>query len=188
MTKTVVLFIVTFTFSELAFADCVDALKVDASTLEDKKRSLKLDALTSEDKTLLHFIHERDIDALKQFVKLPSVNINVRVGPSNTTPLMIAISSELTDVVEVLVEAMTKEDLNAKDTDGNTALMFAAAVGNISIISILIKAGADKNATNNANKSAHFIALEQIEQSDIENYSDRLKVLDLLGSNGDLGY
>ena len=174
--KTVILFALTLTFSELAFADCVDALK-------PKKDSL------------FRAIAMRDIDELKLALK-QGADINFRDNYTteinseykNTTALMLAIATELTDFVEALVEVASKKDLDAKDSDGNTALMYAAVVGNIKIINVLLEAGADKNATNNENKSAHFIALENMEQSDIDNYSDRLKVLDLLSSNGNLGY
>ena len=169
--KTVIIFVFTFAFSDLVSASCTDALKA-------KKYSL------------FTAIAKRDIDELKLALK-QGADVNFRgdyvkksdngnIEYENTTPLMLAIAHELTDFVEVLVAASSKKDLDDKDNDGNTALMYAAVVGNIRIIDILVKAGADKKATNNQGKSAHLIALKGVDQSDMENYSERVKVFNAL--------
>ncbi len=49
---------------------------------------------------------------------------------------------------------VTKAEIDARDERGATPLMHAAAFGNLEIFKILLDAGADVNATNNANATA----------------------------------
>jgi len=58
----------------------------------------------------------------------------------------LAMDSETPGLIRVLLDAGA--DARAKDSDGKTALMFAAQRGNLAAVQTLIDAGADLNATD----------------------------------------
>ena len=49
-------------------------------------------------------------------------------------------------------------DINTKDCDGNTALMFAIWIGAFELVTLLVKAGADVNAKDNDGRTALMFA------------------------------
>jgi len=61
-----------------------------------------------------------------------------------STPLQIAAIKGFVRIVEVLLEAGA--DVNARASNGETALAFAVTLQNSPIVNILLKAGADRNA------------------------------------------
>lgn len=54
---------------------------------------------------------------------------------------------------------MNDVDLNAKDENGNTALLRAAETGSENFINQLLDHGADVNALNNLNNTALIVAI-----------------------------
>lgn len=94
-------------------------------------------------------------------------------GSSKMTPLMLAIKYGHDDLAKVLIAAGA--DVNAKDSDGNTALIRATqeeryyfhyrsdeeyATKSLSIINALIAAKSDVNAKNNYSNTALMEAAE----------------------------
>jgi len=80
--------------------------------------------------------------------------------------------------VELVREALREVDLskrpNAKDIQGNTALMWASLNGHTEIVAMLLAAGADVNAMNNWGSTALDIANEA-EHTEINKYANRCK-------------
>ncbi|RYH07508.1 ankyrin repeat domain-containing protein [archaeon] len=63
------------------------------------------------------------------------------------TPLMLAVQNTRVDVVAALMNTrMPKVDVNAAKTSGTTALFYAVQKATPSIVSALLKRGADPNA------------------------------------------
>jgi ankyrin repeat protein/tRNA A-37 threonylcarbamoyl transferase component Bud32 len=64
--------------------------------------------------------------------------------------------TKLKDVVKLLLDKGA--DVNAKDREGRTALMWAASSGNVDIVKILLDAGADISAKNEDGETALMLA------------------------------
>jgi serine/threonine-protein phosphatase 6 regulatory ankyrin repeat subunit B len=69
---------------------------------------------------------------------------------------MAAAQSDSAEVIRALVDA--KADVNARDRQGGTALMFAAFAGKPAAVEALIAAKADVNIQTHAGESALRIA------------------------------
>lgn len=59
--------------------------------------------------------------------------VNDKTGKHSRTPLMSAASRKQHSVVELLLKS-TGIDVNAQDSDGMTALMHAAQIGDLEVI------------------------------------------------------
>jgi ankyrin repeat protein len=70
------------------------------------------------------------------------------------TPLMLNYESP--KVIELLLDA--KADLDARDSEGRTALMLHSFFGSVQTVKLLIEAGADLNAKNNYGETALLYA------------------------------
>jgi quinoprotein dehydrogenase-associated probable ABC transporter substrate-binding protein len=103
-------------------------------------------------------------------------NVNAAAGSDRVTPLMVAASQlavgeaakeierrqglRSTDIATALIERGA--DVNAVNAEGVSALMIAAARGNIPMIGLLLEAGADPNLKSKAGKTAIDIARENL--------------------------
>ena len=74
------------------------------------------------------------------------------------TALMYATERGNLEVVKILINKVEIDLLNLQDDVGNTALMYAAQIGDQNIFERLIIAGADVNIVNGANETATDIA------------------------------
>lgn len=83
-------------------------------------------------------------------------NCDIRLDLRNETPLIWAISEGYHDIALTLIEAGA--DLNAQNSDGNTALLRAACEGRAELASVLIKVGAELNFQNNDGYTALILA------------------------------
>jgi quinoprotein dehydrogenase-associated probable ABC transporter substrate-binding protein len=115
--------------------------------------------------------------AAKALIEI-GASVNVAAGTDRVTPLMVAASllaigeqaKEIerrqglrsTDIATALIERGAKVD--ARNAHGVTALMIAAARGNIPMLGLLLEAGADPNLKSHAGKNAIDIARENLNE------------------------
>lgn len=113
--------------------------------------------------------------AAKALIEL-GANVNVASGDDRVTAIMVAASQmavgeaakeierrqglRSTDIATALVERGA--DVNAVNAEGVSALMIAAARGNIPMIGLLLEAGADPSLKSKAGKTAIDIARENL--------------------------
>lgn len=86
-------------------------------------------------------------------------------GYFSRKPLMIATCRKYRRIAEILIA--NGADVNARDSSGWTALMYASRDGNIEIINLLVENGADTNIKDNYGRTAIMIASEY-EKKDVE--------------------
>ena len=83
-------------------------------------------------------------------------SLDVRLEVRDETPLIWAVSEGYVDIALTLVEAGAK--LDAKNSDGNTALLRSACEGRTELARVLIAVGADLDLQNNDGYSALALA------------------------------
>lgn len=90
-------------------------------------------------------------------------------GKNGWTPLHItALNEDASELMRVLLASGA--DPNTRDTDGHTALMMSAAIGDLGAVRVLLAAGANANAANNEERTAWDFARQ-------EEYTEILRVL-----------
>jgi len=115
--------------------------------------------------------------AAKALIEL-GANVNAAAGDDRVTPIMVTASQmaigeaakeierrqglRSTDIATALVERGA--NVNAVNAHGISALMIAAARGNIPMIGLLLDAGADPNLKSKAGKTAIDIARENLNE------------------------
>jgi ankyrin repeat protein len=82
--------------------------------------------------------------------------LNARLELRDETPLIWAVSEGYPDVAIALINAGA--DLNARNSDGNTALLRSACEGRPELTRVLIDAGAQLNIQNNDGYTALILA------------------------------
>jgi hypothetical protein len=96
-------------------------------------------------------------DKLREVLeKLRHTGIELRLVERDETPLIWAVSEGYHDIAITLIEAGA--DLNAQNSDGNTALLRAACQGRAELASVLIKVGAGLDIQNHDGYSALILA------------------------------
>lgn len=93
-------------------------------------------------KLLYEAVKNDDVEWVKLCIN-HGAYVNARVGGGST----VLMSANSKDVADVLIKAGA--DVNAKDTNGLTALIFTTSHDRKAIAELLIKAGADVNAKTN---------------------------------------
>jgi hypothetical protein len=88
--------------------------------------------------------------------KLPHTGLELRLVERDETLLIWAVSEGYHDIAITLIEAGA--ELNACNTDGNTALLRAACEGRAELASVLIKVGAALDIQNHDGYSALILA------------------------------
>jgi ankyrin repeat protein len=78
------------------------------------------------------------------------------------TPLLLAVERGATDVVRRLLSRTNAID--AADRDGDTPLIAAARAQSLSLVGLLLKAGADRDKANAAGKKAGDLATGPVKQ------------------------
>ena len=126
-------------------------------------------------------IEDGKLLAAKALIEL-GANVNAAAGPERVTPLMVAASRlavgedakeierrqglRSTDIATGLVERGA--DVNAVNAHGVSALMIAAARGNIPMLGLLLEAGADPALKSKAGKTAIDIAHENLNEDAVK--------------------
>lgn len=121
---------------------------------------------------ILHLLR-KDYSGVKELVQLfldKGVNINRADNKGNTPLLMHADISCDRDIIKLLLRA--EADINARNSDGNNALMFALKHGDCELARLLIKKGADYNVINEENETPASIAVENGYESVLELMTD----------------
>jgi ankyrin repeat protein len=84
--------------------------------------------------------------------------VNVNAKDMYGTPLVhLMAASNLSSSIDKAA-AVEGFDINARNSDNETALMVAARVGNLDAVNALLRAGANVTASNFAGKTARAIA------------------------------
>ncbi|MEM4367218.1 MAG: ankyrin repeat domain-containing protein, partial [Candidatus Anstonellales archaeon] len=120
---------------------------------EDKRRAERLGK-----KLIDECIQEKEEISLERVVKLvlEGADVNVQDNNNGWTALMLAAEKEHEGIVEMLIKAGAKLDLQNKD--GETALMLAAEKEHEGIVEMLRKEGADPFIVNNKGNTAYDLA------------------------------
>lgn len=122
---------------------------------------------------LFNTIEKNDLPNLQQLLKHRSVDLCV-----NDTPIIgIAAKKGQIEIVRWLIQQGA--DLNAqsknKDSNGYTALMFAAENGDSNMVIALLKAGAKKTLANMADKTAFELASSKETSEHLITYHARME-------------
>lgn len=122
----------------------------------------RLHATTEDD--LLFAVKQSNLDGVRKALSAtpkPNVNAPNKNDKDKQTPLMLAIIPEKNniDIVNALINANV--DINAKDTNGATALMRAATYGQVDIVNVLIKAHADVDIKRNDGQTALMLTIDK---------------------------
>lgn len=121
---------------------------------------------------ILHLLR-KNYSGVKELVQLfldKGVNINRADNKGNTPLLMHADRNCDRDIIKLLLRAGA--DINARNSDGNNALMFALKHGDCELARLLIKKGADYNVINEENETPASIAVEDGYESVLELMTD----------------
>jgi len=112
-----------------------------------------------------------EVGASSAGVDIREVEIDVR-DEQGRTPLLLAADNEGRVPDEVMELLLTKgADINARDNDGNTALMLTAKSGSIAGVDFLIQHNANVNVKNQSGKTAIQFARALRENKKIFNAS-----------------
>ena len=110
------------------------------------------------DTPLLHYISKNsDIAIVKMFLD-NGADIN-QLGQDNNSPLMKALKVKREDLAELILD-YDEVDINIKDFEDSTALIWAATDGYIKIVESLLSKNADINSVNKYGKTALDIAVD----------------------------
>jgi len=110
-------------------------------------------ALTTQAGPIYNAIRARDIIALKQSLVTSKQSIHEREFPAGPTPLMLAVADPKTpsEIIDLLIASGA--DIEARDNEGLTPLMWAAWKGNATSTRIMIKHGARLEARDNKQRT-----------------------------------
>ncbi|XP_049770969.1 serine/threonine-protein phosphatase 6 regulatory ankyrin repeat subunit C-like [Schistocerca cancellata] len=112
--------------------------------------------------TLLQYAAEKGLYEVAEAL-LKRVNLSMSYDANGRTPLMLACVQNDCKMVRLLLEAdgIGSSNVNAFDSKNNTALHFAAENGDLEIVLILLRHGADVCARNKTGK--YPFSAEQLE-------------------------
>ena len=125
---------------------------------------------------------ERVVDLIQQ-----GKDLNVKCERFERTPLMIAINkidgtNDCQKVAKKLIEAKAEVDL--KDKNGLTALMYAACIGDLEIVKMLCDRGANPDLQNKKGWTAAMFAAQMRHEEVLEYFNSKTYNRDLKNQVG----
>ncbi|KAF2318351.1 hypothetical protein GH714_005709 [Hevea brasiliensis] len=84
-------------------------------------------------------IEKDDLNAVRDFLRLHPDGVHTKISHFGGTALHLASASGKSEIVELLMELATEEDLRVPDINDNTALAIAAFVGATRIVECMIE-------------------------------------------------
>ena len=150
--KKTTLFVLLGCFGLLSASDVTSAQKPPAASAKKRVSKVELNAALHE--AAKHGSLSKVKDLLQQ-----GAEVNSRGEQSGgwMTPLMVAADQHHPEIVVYLLAHGAS--INARDSDGNTALHTAADVGSTRVVKILLDKGANYHLKNNYGSTPLWIAI-----------------------------
>ena len=104
------------------------------------------------------------LDILK-LLRSGGTDLSIRVNTNNGTLIMQAIRNNQTEVVDYLIREGL--DVTTVDSDGRSALFYAAQLGNVAIVESLLAAGADIDFLNTEDQMTALLQAIASNRTDI---------------------
>ena len=112
---------------------------------------------------------ENNVELARNLIVKEKINISEYDNNHEMTLLMEACKNNYTEIVELLLSYKKNEiDINKKNTQGSTALMFASENGNAKIVKLLIENGANPDLQNNSGLTALMLACDNLKNEVIK--------------------
>ncbi|XP_061574436.1 B-cell lymphoma 3 protein [Cololabis saira] len=106
----------------------------------------------------LHLAVMQGHEDLAKMLLDAGADINAMDIKSGLSPLMHAVESNNADMVRFLIESQNACDVNGQTYSGNTALHIACGRGQVDIVRLLLKSGADSSLKNYHNDTPVMVA------------------------------
>ncbi|HEY0765781.1 MAG TPA: ankyrin repeat domain-containing protein [Pyrinomonadaceae bacterium] len=120
-------------------------------------------------KAILHVPHSLSLETIKALIKA-GADVNA-ADASGLTPLMMAASQNQFELLNLLLSAGAKRSLNAKDTTGHSAFIFAAGGykdSTLPIVKVLLANGANAIEADEAGETPLMLAAKGASNETLE--------------------
>jgi ankyrin repeat protein len=117
----------------------------------------------------------RDDTARAKEVLKATFDVNASNRVDLVTPLMSAVRGHHEDIVRLLLEKGA--DINARNAENQTALMYAAWSVDAGIVRLLIERGADIEACSKGGTTALSQALKMTQSTEVSSVSEIVQIL-----------
>jgi ankyrin repeat protein len=135
----------------------------------------------SDQTALSRALIERHDDTFELLLNRPGVDVNVK-GLNEATPLITCVARSWAPAVQKLVDSGA--DINAQDSDGDTALHVAATINNEQIFKLLLDKGALVDVKNKVGGTALMWAASYDDEPAVRALVAHGASLDLKDSDG----
>lgn len=158
--------------------DCDDCSTSGERRLERKgrQRVIAINACNSLGETALHVASATGRTRMVQLLLDAGANVDAITRSQLRTPLHLACLNERVDAAKLLLNCATC-DVNAKDRNGETPLHMAVGTGNVKLVALLVRHGADVNVRNLQNESVLQQVMKKLSVVFSDNYASILKLL-----------